>query len=282
MQAGMKRVIAQEGIDSSQCLLFAYGGAGPAHCAYYSAGLGFPKIIIPPMASTFSAFGASTTDILHRYEASCFSWFSDLPYDPITLRYALEELKIDQIPSEIIERLNSAFQSLDRRANLDMEIEGFSKDQIIKKFEIEARYGGQLWEIVCPVSINQINSTDDFKTIIHSFEEEYVKAYTKAAMVPRGGVEIISVALTASVPIEHRIISRDNYGKDPSAAMKGERDVYFEGKWEKTKIYDLERLHVGNRINGNAIIEGRDTTIVVPNGYRVSIDPYLNLLMENR
>jgi len=115
MQAEMKRVIANQGIDSSKCLLFAYGGAGPAHCAYFSDGL-FQKVVVPPMASTFCAFGASTTDISHRYAASCFSWFSALPYNQITLRFSLEEINLEQIPPEIIERFNKTFENLELKA----------------------------------------------------------------------------------------------------------------------------------------------------------------------
>ena len=44
----------------------------------------------------------------------------------------------------------------------------------------------------------------------------------------------------------------------------------------------LDKLQVGNIIDGQAIIEGRDTTVVVPHGYRVTVDEYLNLIMEHR
>ena len=282
MQAEMKRVISRQGIDSSKCLLFAFGGAGPAHCAYYSAGLGFPKVIIPPMASTFCAFGASTTDILHRYAASCFSWFSDLPYDPITLRFSLERINLGQISSGIIERFNTALQTLEQKADSDMEAEGFEKQRVTKKYEMEARYGGQLWEIACPIPIGQVNSAEDLRTLIRCFEEVYIKTYSKEAMVPRGGMEIVSVALTASVSTPKRVMPREYIGKDSLPAMKGEREVYFEGEWKKTRIYNLDKLQVGNIIEGQTIIEGRDTTVVVPYEYRVTVDEYLNLIMEGR
>jgi N-methylhydantoinase A/oxoprolinase/acetone carboxylase beta subunit len=282
MEAEMKRVIARQGIDSSKCLLFAYGGAGPAHCAYYSAGLGFPKVIIPPMASTFCAFGASTTDILHRYVVSCFSWFSDLPYDPITLRFNLDRMNLGQIPSGIIERFNTTLQTLEQKADADMKAEGFEKQVVAKKYEMEARYGGQLWEIACPIPIGQLNSAEDLRTLIRCFEDEYVKTYSKEAMVPRGGMEIVSVALTASVSTPKRVRANDYMGRDSSPALKGEREVYFEGGWVKTRIYQLNKLQVGNIVDGHAIIEGRDTTVVVPYEYRVSVDEYLNLVMERR
>jgi len=234
------------------------------------------------MASTFSAFGASTTDILHRYEASCFSWFSELPYDPITLRYKLKEVDVAQISAGVIDRLNKALHTLDEIADADMEVEGFKKEMVTKKYEMEARYGGQLWEIACPLPINELTSTDDLRTLIGHFEEEYAKTYTREAMVPRGGVEIVSVALTASVPIRKRPVARDHVGEDSSRALKGERGAYFDGRWVTTRTYDLDKLQVGNIVDGYAIIEGRDTTIVIPAEYRTSVDQYLNLIMEPR
>ena len=280
MQAEMKRVIARQGIDSAKCLLFAYGGAGPAHCAYYSAGLGFPKVIVPPMASTFCAFGASTTDILHRYAASCFSWFSGLPYDPITLRFRMDGISLEQIPAGMIGRFNDAFRSLEQKADTDMEAEGFETKSMTKRYEMEARYGGQLWEIACPIPIGEVNSAEDLRMLIECFENEYVKTYSKEAMVPRGGMEIVSIALTASVSTAKHIMPRDYIGKDSSPALKGEREVYFEGEWKRTRVFNLDKLQVGNRVDGQAIIEGRDTTVVIPYGYRVSVDEYLNLIME--
>jgi N-methylhydantoinase A len=152
---------------------------------------------------------------------------------------------------------------------------------VAKRYEMEARYGGQLWEIACPIPKGEVNSVDDLRTLIECFEDEYVKTYSKEAMVPRGGMEIVSVALTASVPTSKRLVPRDYRGEDASSAWKGEREVYFEGEWRKTGIYDLSRLQVGNRVGGEAIIEGRDTTVVVPDGYRVTVDEYLNLIMEH-
>lgn len=282
MQAEMKRVIASQGIDSGKCLLIAYGGAGPAHCAYYSAGLGFPKVIVPPTASTFCAYGASTTEILHRYVGSYFAWFPDLPYNPITSRFRLEEINVEQIPAGVIEGFNEIFGALEQKADADMKAEGFKKRTVTKKYEVQARYGGQLWEIDCHIPVGKVNSVEDLRTIIGCFEDEYVKAYSEDAMVPRGGIEIISVALTASVPTIKHAIPREYIGKDSSLALKGEREVYFEGKWKKTRIYDMNRLQVGNIVDGEAIIEGRDTTVVVPHEYSVGVDQYLNLIMELR
>ena len=47
---------------------------------------------------------------------------------------------------------------------------------------------------------------------------------------------------------------------------KGRRPVYFGsvGDFIETTIYDRERLRMGSIIAGPALVEGADTTIVVP------------------
>jgi N-methylhydantoinase A len=70
MQATLRRAIVSKGVDPSKYVLFAFGGAGPTHCAGYSSGLGFSKVIIPRFAAAFSAFGACCADIQHRFEAT--------------------------------------------------------------------------------------------------------------------------------------------------------------------------------------------------------------------
>jgi N-methylhydantoinase A len=63
MAATLRFALATKGGAPSEFALFVYGGAGPAHCAGFTAGLDFKKIIIPPFAAVFCAFGAASADI---------------------------------------------------------------------------------------------------------------------------------------------------------------------------------------------------------------------------
>lgn len=282
MQASLGTVLANKGIDPKEYVLFAFGGAGPAHCAAYSAGLGFSKVIIVPNAAVFSAFGASTEDVRHRYEASPFIRWPDLSYDVVTSCFN-KLTSLNQIPSDTVDRFNTLLGELEKEALADMAAEGFQKTEIKTSYEMSARYGGQLWELRCIIPIGRITSVDDVNTIIEKFENDYHKEYGQIAMVPTGGLEIISLAIVCSAPTPKPIIARKPFvGPDPSAAQKNERDVYFDGKWVKTKIYDMTKLEVGNVIPGPAIIEAEDTTLVVPIDRVVTVDEYENMIMEEK
>lgn len=282
MHATLKTTIALKGVNPEKFVLFAFGGAGPTHCAGYSAGLGFPKVIIPYYAAAFSAFGASTANIRHRYEVSPYLRLPDIPFDPVSSRFLLEKMTaFDQIPSNLIQRFNEMMMSLENRVYSELEVEGFRKDQVSVRYEMLARYGGQTWEIraLCPVS--RIRSIEDIKAIIRAFEDEYSSVYGIIAMVPRGGIEIITLAIRAEAPTVKPIVTKfDHVGRDASAAQKSQREVYFDGHWVDTKVYDMDKVGVGNVIEGPAIIESWNTTLVVPNGRKVTRDEYLNFVME--
>jgi N-methylhydantoinase A/oxoprolinase/acetone carboxylase beta subunit len=284
MQATLKTTLATKGIDPKDYVLFSFGGAGAVHCAGYSNDLGFKKVIITPYASVFSAFGASTADVKHRYEMSPFIFIPNIPYDVTTLRFELDKLRsLNNIPSWAPERFNKMFEELENRAYSEMKEEGFEKERVNLRYEFLARYGGQLWEIRCQSPVRRINSINDVKRILAEFEEEYLRIYTREAMVPKGGIEIISIALVATAPTyKPNIIKRNYIGEDPSIAIKGKRNVYFDGEWVNTNIYDMDRLQVGNVVYGPAIIEAKDTTVVIPKDRKATKDEYLNLVMEER
>jgi len=281
METLLERTIARKGIDPSRFVLFGFGGAGPAHAAGYSEHMPFPKVIVPTNASTFCAFGAATADIKHRYEASCYVSFHDIPYNPIDLRFDMGRINLEQFPSNVIERINNVFEDLDRRISFEMEAEGFGAEQVNRSYEVLARYIGQLWELRAPVSVNHISSEADLAEILNSFSQRYEAEYGREAMIPSAGVEIISLGAEGTAPaVRPTLVPRAFVGKDPSGALKGERQVYFKGNWQKTRIYEYSKLSSGNVIEGPGIIEMVDTTVVIPQGRKVTIDEYMHIVME--
>lgn len=279
MKATVSAILGERGFDPKDFVLFAFGGGGPAHCAGYSEGMGFKKTIVPPFAATFSAFGAATSDVMHRYVESAYIVIPAFTFNIVTRELDLSSL--DQVPPEALERFNQVFDGLEQRAFEDMKEEGFRREELKTRCQMEVRYGGQLYEVVCTSPVNRITSLEDFRAVIKAFEDEYRRLYTKGAMYPQGGVEIITLILEVSAStVKPDMVKRAFKGKDPSSALKGKREVFFEGGFVETNIYAMDRLENGNFIKGPAIIEGVDTTVVVPGNFIVTVDEYLNMVME--
>jgi N-methylhydantoinase A/oxoprolinase/acetone carboxylase beta subunit len=283
MQATLQTRIALMGIDPDKFVCFAYGGMGAAHCAGYTSGLGLQKVIIPPYASVFCAFGASTADITHRNERSPWLSIPPMPFSSETLRLYLNDAdSLEQVLlQEGMQRYNKMFVEVEEKAINEMESEGVSRDVIKLSYEVFARYGGQLWEVACKVPHGRIRTIDELRSLIRSFEDTYEKEYGLGAMSPRGGIEIVTIAVEAKAAGKKPRLTKHEYvGTDSSPALKGKREVYFDGKWMNTSIYDMHRLQMGNVVEGPAIIEATDTTLVAPPDVKVTVDEYLNMVME--
>jgi N-methylhydantoinase A len=66
-------------------------------------------------------------------------------------------------------------------------------------------------------------------------------------------------------------------------ALKGNRPVFFtrpERKSFDTPVYNYELLGVGATIRGPAIVELPFTTTLLPPDHKITVDPYMNLVME--
>ncbi|MGV0848875.1 hydantoinase/oxoprolinase family protein [Mycolicibacterium phlei] len=61
--------LTEWGIDPANATMLAFGGNGPTHCAAIAAAAGINDVLVMPYAPVFSAYGASTVDIVHRHEA---------------------------------------------------------------------------------------------------------------------------------------------------------------------------------------------------------------------
>jgi N-methylhydantoinase A/acetophenone carboxylase len=73
-------------------------------------------------------------------------------------------------------------------------------------------------------------------------------------------------------------------GEDPAAARKGARPTFWgpERGWLDTGVFDLEALRPGNRIEGPAIVEAPDTTIVIDPSRGFRVDERGNGVIELR
>ncbi|OGO44639.1 MAG: acetophenone carboxylase [Chloroflexi bacterium RBG_16_60_22] len=273
VDANMGDVIAKEtflrGYKPADFILFAFGGAGPTHCCSYGPYAGINKIVVFPFSPVFCAFGSSTMDILHMYEQSLrFPLLS-----PVTMK-----------PFEDYDVYNNAVKALQEKAIKDITNEGFKLESIKFGMEIEAKYGGQLNILRFMSPLLFINSEADVRKVYQAFEDEYCRVYNKISAYPQGGVDVLNLILRATVDYpKPKLPSYPRAGDVPDKeALKGKRDAYWVqyGAFRPTPIYEARLLKHGNIIEGEAVIEAEDTTIVLPPVMKLSVDQYHNFILE--
>ena len=77
-------------------------------------------------------------------------------------------------------------------------------------------------------------------------------------------------------PIEQLLDSRER-AETVAAAASGERSIFADGQWHKTRVYRREALPIGAEITGPAVIEQTDATTVIEPGARAYVDEIGNL-----
>ena len=67
MAEAIQRGMQERGLDPAGVTLLAFGGAGPLHAASIAERAGIRRVLAFPFGSVFSAYGSSTTDVMHLY-----------------------------------------------------------------------------------------------------------------------------------------------------------------------------------------------------------------------
>ena len=155
--ANAARVHAIEwGKDISARSMIAFGGAAPLHAVRLAEKLNINQVIIPAGAGVGSAIGFLRAPISYEVVRSRFVSLSD--FDPKMVNELLHEMS-----TEAREIVSS----------------GAGSEGLIEHRLAYMRYHGQGHEIVVPVPVRQLTSSDA-ETLRQAFESEYSRLYGRS------------------------------------------------------------------------------------------------------
>jgi N-methylhydantoinase A/oxoprolinase/acetone carboxylase beta subunit len=256
-----------KGFDPREFILFAFGGAGPTHCCGYARAAEMDRVVIFPFAPVFCAFGSSTMDVVHLYERS--RHFHLL--DPVTHEYMKD-----------YEAFNETVEALKREALRDFVGEGYRPEDVEFTLELDMKFGGQLNVKRATSPVLSVQGEEDVVRIREAFEQEYAAAYSPMGLNPEAGIEIYNFVLRGRVAQPKPELPRyELAGPSPSAALAGTRRAYWgELGWVETAVYRQDLLRPGNVIEGPAIIEAEDTTVVIEPGWTFRLGEFLDGILE--
>lgn len=254
MERALRVISVERGRDPRQFSLLSFGGAGGLHAANLARRLEIPTVLVPPAASTLSAYGMLQADIIKDYSQTVM-----IPGDTPTLE------------------ITSLFKPLLACAWDDLIAEGLHKDDILLEPSLDLRYVGQSYEL----SIPWRNDVPLMKVDFHSAHQ---RAYGYA--LQDAPLEIVNLRVKAVGKVKPpEIRPRGESSADPSPAFMGARRVIagFEKNSPASMdvpLYRFELLLPGNSITGPALIVREDTTVFIPPGDKALVDPYGNLVIS--
>ena len=254
-----RAVTVERGYDPREFVLLAFGGGGPTHAPFYGAELGVKEVIIPPRASTLSALGLAAADLRRTAMRS----------DP------------NPIPMDV-DRFNARFEELEREVIANLDLDGVKQEDQIIQYALEMRYGLQYHVVRTPIPRKKY-SAEDMGFIAETFDRRYESIFGQGSGYAAAGRFVTTFIVQGIGRTQSPLfLKRPEKGADSSSAVKSVRDVFFPklGKWVNTQVYDFDQLQPGNIIQGPAIVEGADTTVVIPSDQTGRVDTYLNIVIK--
>jgi N-methylhydantoinase A len=256
----IRRQVVRTGYLPEEFVIYAFGGAGPVHASGFAAELGIKKIYIFATSPVFSAFGVAAADVIRTKVMSCQYIF---PADPTVINQ-----RLDAIESEM---------------KVAMTGEGFKPNQVEFRRFFTMRYRRQTAGVEMPISWDRFNAKR-MTEMQSAFEKKYEELYGVGAGYTKAGIEISEIRVDAVGKVaKPRFGARRKSKRDIKAARKGKREIFFtrpNRKFIDTPVYDYERLGSGAVVRGPAVIELPFTTTLVPPEHKITVDPFMNLVME--
>ncbi len=241
MAKALRIVTVERGHDPREFTMFAFGGAGPLHAAYLAEELEISKIIVPQHAGVFSAFGLLFAD-----------YRSDKVRSIIKSAEEVEESEIEEIYDELCEE-----------AVKEIEVE----DVRVSRYA-DLRYKGQAYELTVPWM-------GDVESTVKAFHERHESLYGFSS--PEDEVELVNLRVTAVGIIEKPGLN-ERSGSEYRPKAEERRDVFFED-WIETPVFK-RNFEPGAVIEGPAVIEDYDSTILIPPEYVARVDGFGNVVIE--
>jgi N-methylhydantoinase A len=255
MAAALRIHTAERGKDYRKYPLFAFGGAGPVHACEIARLLKLPKVICPLGAGTNSALGLLVAPPAVDLSRSYYGRLDALDWD----------------------FLDSLYRDMETQGRRMLAEAGIAQPAFSR--EAEMRFVGQGFEVTAAIPSGTLNA-DAVATIKRAFFESYGKLYRSLpGDLP---IEGLTWRLRAAGPAPEIRASHAGQRAVGESAPKAKRPAYFAdaGEFVMTPVYDRYLMQAGASVDGPAIIEERESTVVAPPGTRVTVDSGQNVTIE--
>ena len=254
---------AEQGRSIDGIPLFAFGGAGPVHAYRVAVSLGMPIVIAPLGAGVGSTIGLLAAPLAFDFVRTAVDRVADLDWS---------------VASGLIAGMEDAGRDLLVHA-------GVRRDQIRIERSADMRLVGQAQEISV-----QLPGPTPGPGAEGALEEAFFSAYSAlfGRTPPNVSVEVVNWRVRVFGPepsfrLQHSgRVGLADAAVAADAGRKGGRMAYFPeaGGYEETPVYDRYLLVPTQQIEGPAIIEERESTLVIGPGSHARVDEFDNVIVE--
>ena len=259
MAGAIRLVSIERGFDPKRFAFMPFGGGGALHAGAMLSEVGIARAIVPRYPGVTSAMGCVIADMRQDFVQTINTLVANL--DEAALG-AFMQSHTDQ-----------GMASLDAaRTNFEARKVGF---------ELDMAYVGQTHTVSVPIAVKtdgNVVTAPTRKEIEAAFDRAYEATFGR--LLKNGVRRILNLrsAVTGIRPkFDLETLAPANAG---AVEPKTTRRVHFGDSWHDTAIYDRLALPVGSVIDGPAILEQPDTTVLIEPGLRGRVDRFGNTIIE--
>jgi N-methylhydantoinase A len=261
MAGAIRLVSIERGFDPKRFAFMPFGGGGALHAGAMLADVGLARAIVPRYPGVTSAMGCVIADMRHDFVQTINTLAGDV--DEAALGALMQRHHDDGMAM-----LAASGTRFDRR---------------LARFEMDMAYIGQTHTVAVPLPVRVDNGTvtpPGRDAIAAAFDAAYRATYGRLL---EGGVRRVLNLRSAVIGERPKfdLASLAPRGTGTAEdARTGTRKVHFGDAWHETAIYARLDLPVGAVIDGPAILEQPDSTILIEPDLRGSVDGFGNVIIE--
>jgi N-methylhydantoinase A len=255
MERALRRVSVERGRHPADYSLVAFGGAGPLVACHLAERLGMREVVVPPLPGVASAVGLLGTDVRQEARQAFFGRLA-------AIDLAAAKCTIERLAAE------------GRKA---MARSGVTEDAVSLHGVAELRYLGQAYELRVDLPTLDLDAAALAETAEH-FHAEHRRRY--AYELRERDIEMVSlkVVVTGRVAKPALPVLRAATG---ALVAKARRQVHLPSLGTvDTPVYERSDIRLGHEIRGPAVIEQKDSTTLLPQGWRLAAEPNGCLLLS--
>lgn len=245
-----------QGLNPKDSTVVAGGGAAGISILQIAAELGSERIVLPRTASVLSATGMHFANIIKEEGAPLITRSDKFAFTPV---------------NDVLKRLTQKLHTFAK--GLDLE----ETDYRLEYFT-EARYEGQVWDILVPLPVSRIDDSDAIASILSAFHAHHDRLF--GVRDEDANLEFISWKARIVAEIG-ATTQRSVPGPLTSGNPSRYRECYFgSSDWVRTGIFFPADLQPGTYVSGPAVIQEPTTTLVVYPGMATEISSSGNYILH--
>jgi len=260
MAGAIRLVSIERGFDPKRFAFMPFGGGGALHTGAMLADVGIARAIVPRYPGVTSAMGCVIADMRQDFVQ--------------TVNTLVAGLDVAALGAHMQDHTDAGMALLDAARTT------FDAREV--RFELDMAYIGQTHTVSVPIDVT-VEAGKVTPPQIPEIEAAFDTAYQATfGRLLQGGVRRIlnlRSAVTGKRPkFDLKTLAPKTTG---TATPKSTRQVHFGDAWHETAIYARLELPVGTIIQGPAILEQPDTTVLIEPHLQGRVDAFGNTIIEH-